>query len=60
MVRTYDIFEIEGGQPIWRACVDGHEAALAHAKELAQESGHEIRVRHLPDQAIIAIVNQAK
>ena len=57
MERSYHIFEIIGGHPIWRKCVNGHATALFHAIALAAKSTNEIRIMHLPDNALVAVLN---
>ena len=57
MERSYHIFEIIDSDPIWRECVNGHAEALARAMELARKSKNEIRVMHLPDNAVVAVLN---
>jgi hypothetical protein len=57
MERSYHIFEIIDSDPIWRECVNGHTEALARAMEFARKSKNEIRVMHLPDNAVVAVLN---
>ena len=60
MKRSYHIFEIIDGHPIWRKCVEGHTIALFQATELAAKSPNEIRIMHLPDNAVVAILNDGE
>lgn len=58
MEQTYDIFEaLPDGTLEWRECLDGHEAALARARELASLSTNEFRVMHLATNAIVLVLN---
>jgi hypothetical protein len=58
MDRAYDVFEIlPDGSPLWRATVTVLETAIRALKELAIQTPNEVRVMHLPDQAIIATMN---
>jgi hypothetical protein len=68
MDRAYDVFEIlPDGSPLSRATVTGLETAIATVtgletairalKELATQTPNEVRIMHLPDQAIIATMN---
>jgi len=59
MDRTYDIFEKHpDGCMIWRATIQGHEAAIAKLRELAAKTPNEVQVLHLPTKALIATMNQ--
>jgi hypothetical protein len=58
MERNYHIFEIVNGDPIWRERVNGHAKAIARAMEFAKKSPNEIRVMHLPDNAVVAVLNE--
>lgn len=61
MERDYDIFEVlPDGQPIWRAAVAGHENALRALKELAAKTTNEVRMMHLPTNAVIAMMKTDK
>lgn len=58
MERTYDIFEVlPDGDLEWRDFAEGHDAALARARELAAGSRNEFRVMHLPTNSIVAVFN---
>ena len=57
MERTYDIFEIENGQPFWRGAVSGHEPAIAHMRDLATKSNNEFRLLHISTSSLIAVMN---
>ena len=58
MERDYDIFEINpDGSLIWRAAVQGHEAAVNRLRELAAETKNEVRVMHVPTKSVIAVLN---
>lgn len=57
MERTYDIFEIRDGQPLWREAVSGIEPALAHMRELAAKSDNEFRLPHVSTSSLIAVLN---
>jgi hypothetical protein len=58
--RTYDIFEVwPDGHLMWRAAVQGHEAALNRMRELASESSNEFRMIHLGSNSVIAILRPA-
>jgi hypothetical protein len=44
MERTYDIFEMHGdGAMIWKATVDGHEAAIGKLREIAGKTANEVQ-----------------
>ena len=60
MDRHYDIFELLGEGPIWRASISGHEAAIVKMGELAKDSQNEFRLMHIPSNAVIAIVPAKK
>lgn len=60
MERTFDIFEIENGHPIWRAVVSGHEVAVARMGELATKSNNEFRLMHVPTNSLIALIDAKK
>lgn len=56
--RTYDIFELLTDSDLeWRDFAEGHDAALARARELAAGSKNEFRVMHLPTNTIVAVFN---
>ncbi len=60
MERTYDIFEKHpDGCMIWRATIQGHEAAIAKLRELAAKTRNEVQVLYLPTKALIATMNQS-
>jgi hypothetical protein len=58
MQRTYDIFEIKNGQPLWMATVEGHEAAIQMAMQLSKQSTNELRVMHIPTNSIVAVFSE--
>ena len=60
MDRRYDIFELVGEDPVWRASISGHEAAIVRMRELAEGSQNEFRLMHIPTNAVIAIVAAKK
>jgi limonene-1,2-epoxide hydrolase len=57
MERTYDIFEVRDGSPIWQKAVTGHDAAIAFARKFAENTTNEIRVMHLASNALIVHFN---
>jgi hypothetical protein len=58
MERTYDIFEVLTNCDLeWRDFAEGHDAALARARELAAGSKNEFRVMHLPTNSVVAVFN---
>ena len=60
MERQYDLFEhFSDGDVLWRMTVTGHENAIQQLKKLAATTSNEVRVVHLPTQAIIAVMNRA-
>ena len=60
MERQYDLFEhLSGGDVLWRMTVTGHENAIQQLKQLAATTSNEVRVVHLPTQAVIAVMNGA-
>ena len=59
MNREYDLFEkMPDGSLIWRAVVSGHEDAITKLRELAAQTGNEVRVMHMPTKTVIAILNE--
>lgn len=59
--RTYDIFEVlPDGEFAWRDFVEGLDATLARARELAVRSSNEFRVMHLPTHSVVAVLNARK
>lgn len=59
--RTYDIFEVfPDGEFAWRDFVEGLDATLARARELAARSTNEFRVMHLPTHSVVAVLNPRK
>ena len=59
--RTYDIFEVlPDGEFVWRDFVEGLDATLARARELAAQSTNEFRVMHLPTHSVVAVLNAQK
>ena len=60
MERECDLFEhFSNGDVLWRMTVIGHENAIQQLKELAATTPNEVRVVHLPTQAVIAEMNRA-
>ena len=60
MERQYDLSEhFSDGDVLWRMTVTGHENAIQQLKKLAATTSNEVRVVHLPTQAIIAVMNRA-
>ena len=60
MDRQYDLFEIlPDGSPVWRGVVDGHENAIRKLQQLADDTTNEVRVMHVPTNAIIAAMNKS-
>ena len=60
MEREYDLFEqFPNGDVLWRMTVTGHENAIQQLRELAATTSNEVRVVHLPTQAVIAVLNHA-
>ena len=60
MERQYDLFEHSSdGDVLWRMTVTGHENAIQQLKQLAATTSNEVRVVHLPTQAVIAVMNRA-
>ena len=60
MERQYDLFEhFSGGDVLWRMTVTDHENAIQQLKQLAATTSNEVRVVHLPTQAVIAVMNRA-
>ena len=60
MEREYDLFEhFSNGDVLWRMTVIGHENAIQQLKELAATTSNEVRIVHLPTQAVIAVMNRA-
>lgn len=60
MERQYDLFKhFSDGDVLWRMTVTGHENAIQQLKKLAATTPNEVRVVHLPTQAIIAVMNRA-
>lgn len=55
MDRSYDIFEIlPDGTPMWRAAVQGRDAALQKLEALSENCHNEIRLIHLPTKEVVA------
>lgn len=51
----YDIFEITAdGTPVWKASVEGEEAALAEFESLAKGCQNEIILVHLSSGVVVA------
>jgi hypothetical protein len=44
---------------IWRATINGHEAAIVKLRELAAKISNELQVLHLPTKSLIATMNQS-
>ena len=58
MERSYDIFEVlPNDDLLWKAAVEGLEAAVVKLHELGNSSASEFRVLHLPTNATIATIN---
>jgi hypothetical protein len=58
MERDYDLFEImPDGTPLWREAVKGHENAIKRLQDLSTQTENEIRLMHLPTNALIAQKN---
>jgi len=58
MERCYDIFEVlPHDELLWKAAVEGREAAVLKLHELGNSSASEFRVLHLPTNSIIATIN---
>lgn len=61
MDRSYDIFEkLPDGALIWRAAVAGHENGILKLKEIAAQTKNEVRLMHIPDKTLIAVMNVPK
>jgi hypothetical protein len=61
MEREYDLFEqFPNGDVLWRMTVTGHENAIQQLRELAATTSNEVRVVHLPTQAILGVMNRAR
>jgi hypothetical protein len=61
MERTYDIFEKQlDGSMLWKATVNGHEAAIAKLREIGGKTPNEVQVLHLPTKALVAVMNEQK
>jgi hypothetical protein len=59
--RVYDLFEIRpDGSPIWKEKIEGHENAIHRLREVAAQTQSEVRLMHLPDQSVIAVLNARK
>ena len=57
--NEYDLFEqFPNGDVLWRTTVIGHENAIQQLRELAATTYNEVRVVHLPTQAVIAVLNR--
>jgi hypothetical protein len=60
MEWQYDLFEqFPNGEVLWRMAVTGHENAIQQLRELAATTSNEVRIVHLPTQAVIAVMNHA-
>jgi hypothetical protein len=60
MEWQYDLFEqFPNGEVLWRMTVTGHENAIQQLRELAATTSNEVRIVHLPTQAVIAVMNHA-
>jgi hypothetical protein len=60
MDSEYDLFEIDpNGSPLWRDVVSGREKAVLKLRELSLRTANEVRVIHLPTNAVIATFNTA-
>jgi hypothetical protein len=52
--RTYDLFEkVPSGDVLWRGSVSGLEAARKQIAALAQSTGNECLLMHLPTQKVV-------
>ena len=59
MEREYDLFEqFANGEVLWRMTVTGHENAIQKLSELSATTYNEVRVIHLPSQAVVAVMNR--
>ena len=59
MEREYDLFEqFPNGDVLWRMTVTGHENAIQKLSELSASTYNEVRVIHLPTQAVVAVMNR--
>ena len=60
MEREYDLFEqFPNGDVLWRMTVTGHKNAIQKLSELSATTYNEVRVVHLPTQAVVAVMNRA-
>jgi hypothetical protein len=58
MERDYDLFEVlPDGTAMWREAVTGHENAVRKLEGLSARTKNEVRVMHLPTNALIAVKN---
>ncbi len=58
VLRTYDLFEVmPGGDLMWRAKIEGHEAAIHHLQQAARRNANEFRLMHIPTKTVIATIN---
>jgi DNA-binding IclR family transcriptional regulator len=59
--RTYDLFEkTAAGDLLWRASVSGLEAAHKQLMELAERTGNECLLMHLPTQEIVKRIEEKR
>lgn len=54
MEPTFDIFEfLADGTSVWKGEVYGLSAAMKNAEGLAEDSGNEMKVIHVPTQTVL-------
>ena len=59
MERCYDIFEVLTGDALlWKAAVEGRDAAVLKLQELAEDSAREFRLIYLPTNSVIFTINR--
>jgi len=57
MDRTYDLFEVVGGDVMWRSAIVGHENAIRALQQLAKRTTNEVRLMHLASHSLVASTN---
>jgi hypothetical protein len=58
MERCYDIFEVlPHDELLWKAAVEGRDAAVQKLHQLADHSAHEFRLIYLPTNTVIFTIN---
>ena len=58
MERCYDIFEVLAhDELLWKAAVEGRDAALLKLHQLADNSANEFRLIQLPTNTVIFTIN---